>query len=80
MWWSEAGFEGSDMTKKQGEGAKAQEIRQDAKGQFAKKQHGGNASGVASARASVVTGTEDATFDTDPDGKDGKGRGRPRGD
>ena len=37
------------MTKKQGEGAKAQEIRQDAKGQFAKKQHGGNASGVASA-------------------------------
>ena len=80
MWWSEAGFRDFDMTKKQAEGGKAREIRHDAEGQFAKKQHGGHASGVASARASVVTGTKDATFDTDPDAKDGKRRGRPRGD
>ena len=63
---------------KAGGGRTDQDVK-DAEGQFAKKQHGGDASGVASARASVVTGTEDATFDTDPDGKD-KGRDRPRGD
>ncbi len=69
------------MTKKQGEAGKTQEIRQDAEGQFAKKQHGGDATGVASARASVVTGTEDATFDTDPEGKGGSGKGTAkRGD
>ena len=67
------------MAKKQDAGGdEVRDIREDAKGQFAKKQHGGDATGVASARASVVTGTEDATFDTDPDGS-GKDKAR-RGD
>lgn len=57
------------MTSKQDDAKKAGKIEKDAKGQFAPAQSGRHSSGVSSARASVVTGTEDATFDTDP-GKD----------
>ncbi|MEO1987141.1 MAG: hypothetical protein ABGX47_10910 [Martelella sp.] len=37
-------------------------IEKDAKPQFAKKQHGGDSDGVASAKPTVITGSEDATL------------------
>ena len=45
------------------------DVEKDAEGQFARTGHGGGNDGVDSAAPQVVTGDEDATFDTDPDGK-----------
>lgn len=41
----------------------------DAKGQYAPSQGDRNASGVASAKPTVITGSEDATVHRDPPGK-----------
>jgi hypothetical protein len=40
-------------------------VEQDARGQFAKKTHGGNNNGVASASPRVTSGTDDSTTGTD---------------
>jgi hypothetical protein len=47
----------------------AREVRGDSGGQFAQTRKGRKNDGVASAAPEVITGSEDATFDTDPDGK-----------
>ncbi|HWK65002.1 MAG TPA: hypothetical protein VNS34_08680 [Rhizobiaceae bacterium] len=53
----------------------ANEIRKDAKAQFAKTRHGRHNSGVSSAEPRVITGDEDATFHTKPkDKNDGSER------
>ncbi|MCL6705427.1 hypothetical protein M8R20_00295 [Pseudomonas sp. R2.Fl] len=44
-------------------------IRKDAEGQFAGTQAGGNSNGVASAKPTVITGSEDATANKWPPGK-----------
>lgn len=49
--------------------------QKDAKGQFVRTDHGRDNSGVASAEPRVITGDEDATFDTDPK----PGRAAPKG-
>ncbi|WP_246085006.1 hypothetical protein [Rhizobium glycinendophyticum] len=61
-----------DTASKQGsEGKKAQQIEKDAAGQFVGTQHGGKSDGVASAKPTVVTGSEDATAHKwSPDKKD----------
>jgi hypothetical protein len=53
---------------KEDRGAPARE-RRDAEGQFVRAKHGRRNDGVDSAAPSVITGSKDATFDTDPDGK-----------
>ena len=53
-----------------------EKIEDDAKGQFVRSRHGASNDGVVSAEPSVITGDEDATFDTEPadgDRKHGKG-------
>jgi hypothetical protein len=45
----------------------AHQIRKDAEGQFAPKQHGARNDGLDSAAPVVTTGDGDATFDNDPD-------------
>ena len=40
--------------------------RKDAEGQFVRTRHGERNDGVDSAEPRVITGSEDATFDTDP--------------
>lgn len=47
-------------------------IHDDAKGQFAGTQAGGDSDGVASAKPTVVTGSEDATVHKWPPGKEDK--------
>jgi hypothetical protein len=47
----------------------AAKVRQDAKGQFAESQGDRKASGVASAKPTVITGSEDATAHKEPPGK-----------
>jgi len=42
------------------------EIHKDAQGQFAPKQAGGQSDGVASAKPTVITGSEDATVHNKP--------------
>lgn len=59
------------MTDKRPEADKA-EIHDDAKGQFAGTQAGGDSDGVASAKPTVVTGSEDATVNKWPPGKEDK--------
>lgn len=46
----------------------AGKIREDAKPQYVRTRKGARNSGVASAEPRVITGDEDATFDTEPDG------------
>ena len=50
----------------------AREIKDDAKGQFVRSRHGADNDGVVSAEPRVITGDEDATFDTDPAASHGK--------
>jgi hypothetical protein len=45
-------------------------IEDDAKGQFANVKAGGKSSGVASAKPTVITGSEDATAHKMPPGQD----------
>lgn len=59
------------MTEKRPEADKAK-IHDDAKGQFAGTQAGGDSDGVASAKPTVVTGSEDATVNKWPPGKEDK--------
>lgn len=47
----------------------AETIRKDAEGQFAKENAGGKSTGVASAKPTVITGSEDATAHKAPPGK-----------
>jgi len=56
------------MTEKDQDKA-ARQVREDSEGQFAQSEKGRRNDGVASAAPEVITGSEDATFDTDPDGK-----------
>lgn len=51
----------------------ASKIRKDAEGQFAPNQGDRKASGVASAKPTVITGTEDATAAKNPGQKKGPG-------
>lgn len=68
-------------TRERPKGKDAKEIRKDAEGQFARSPHGRRNSGVSSAEPRVITGDEDATFDTDPEGKRRKSdTGRPEED
>lgn len=57
------------MTKSQdtppGTGKAKNRVEQDARGQFAKKTHGGSNNGVASASPRVTSGTDDSTTGTD---------------
>lgn len=46
----------------------AEEVRKDAKGQFVRTKKGSTNDGISSASPRVITGDEDATFDTNPDG------------
>jgi hypothetical protein len=46
----------------------AQKIKEDARGQFAPAQSGGHNDGVASAKPTVITGSEDATAHKWPPG------------
>ncbi len=57
------------MTKRKrtGRGNDADAIEKDAAGQFARPRGANCNSGVSSAAPRVLTGDEDATFDTDPD-------------
>nr|CAD6406917.1 hypothetical protein REQ54_00205 [Rhizobium sp. Q54] len=48
----------------------AETIKEDAKGQFANVKAGAKSSGVASAKPTVITGSEDATAHKAPPGKD----------
>lgn len=70
------------MANRQDDSKEAHRIEKDAKGQFAPAQSGRRSDGVSSAKASVVTGTDDATFDNDPgdedSGKKPAGRSRNR--
>lgn len=51
----------------------SQEVRKDAKGQFANSRADRSASGVASAKPTVVTGSEDATAHRKPpEGRSGQ--------
>lgn len=56
----------------------AEKIKRDAAGQFVRSKHGRRNDGVISAGPRVVTGTEDATFDTDPDPSRKKQKDRSR--
>ncbi|MBO3761408.1 hypothetical protein J5J10_15310 [Ciceribacter sp. L1K23] len=59
---------------------KVQKIHKDAQGQFAPKQAGGQSDGVASAKPTVITGSEDATEHNrppKPSGSSRAGRHRP---
>lgn len=47
-------------------------VEDDAKGQFVRSRHDADNDGVVSAEPRVITGDEDATFDTDPAARDGK--------
>jgi hypothetical protein len=47
-------------------------VEEDAKGQFVRSRHGADNDGVVSAKPRVITGDDDATFDTDPAASDGK--------
>ena len=47
----------------------AGDIRKDAEPQFVGTQHGGDSDGVASAKPTVITGSEDATVNKWPPGK-----------
>ena len=49
-------------------------VHDDAKPQFVRSREGARNSGVSSAKPRVITGTEDATFETDP--KPGKSAGK----
>jgi hypothetical protein len=53
----------------QDETSKADTIKHDADGQFANVKAGGKSSGVASAKPTVVTGSEDATAHKAPPGQ-----------
>ena len=44
-----------------------EKIKRDAKAQFVRTRHGVRNSGVSSAEPRVITGDEDATFDTNPE-------------
>lgn len=46
-------------------------IHEDAEGQYAKSQADGKANGVASAKPTVITGSDDATTHRNPPGKKG---------
>lgn len=48
----------------------AKTVENDAKGQFANVKAGGKSSGVASAKPTVITGSEDATAHKVPPGQD----------
>lgn len=50
----------------------ARKVEDDAKGQFVRSRHGAENDGVVSAEPSVITGDDDATFDTDPASSHGK--------
>lgn len=45
---------------------KSLKVERDAAGQFVRSKHGSRNDGVLSASPRVVTGSDDATFDTDP--------------
>lgn len=47
-------------------------VEDDAKGQFVRSRHGADNDGVVSAEPRVITGDDDATFDTDPVTSHGK--------
>ncbi len=47
---------------------KGEDVRKDAKPQYIRTRKGASNSGVSSAMPQVITGREDATFDTDPEG------------
>lgn len=65
------------MARRTGSGqTAADQIRQDARGQFAKSGHGRRHNGITNAAPRVIAGDEDATFDTDPGEKDRKGKQR----
>jgi hypothetical protein len=49
-------------------------IHDDAKPQFVRSRKGADNSGVSSAEPRVITGDEDATFDTDPEARPPKTR------
>lgn len=57
----------------QDERSKADTIKHDADGQFANVKAGGKSSGVASAKPTVITGSEDATAHKTPPGKQASG-------
>ncbi|TWD48562.1 hypothetical protein FB480_10846 [Agrobacterium vitis] len=50
--------------------ASVQKIKEDARGQFARQESGGKSDGVASAKPTVITGSEDATAHKWPPGTD----------
>jgi hypothetical protein len=52
-------------------------IRDDAKPQYVRSRKGAHNSGIASAEPRVITGDEDATFDTDPEAQPPKNRKKP---
>lgn len=52
----------------------ADRVRDDAKPQFFPSRKSAHNSGVASAEPRVITGDEDATFDTDPEAQSSKNR------
>lgn len=54
---------------KSGKNSKADTIRRDAEGQFVQSKEGAHSSGVASAKPTVITGSEDATAHKAPPGK-----------
>ncbi|KKX30664.1 hypothetical protein [Rhizobium sp. LC145] len=54
---------------KSGKDDKADTIRRDAEGQFARTREGAKASGVASAKPTKITGSEDATAHKMPPGR-----------
>lgn len=56
----------------------AKSIHQDAKPQFVRSRKGADNSGVSSAEPRVITGDEDATFKTHPEGQ--KSRPKPASD
>jgi hypothetical protein len=60
--------------------AKKPEAEKDAKGQFVRTEHGRKNDGVDSAEPVVVSGTDDATFETDPKDESSPGEGRARPD
>jgi len=64
------------MTKTTNDRSGAEAIRKDAEGQFANPKTGGRSTGVASAKPTVITGSEDATAHKLPPGrKEPKGTG-----
>ncbi|WP_245281507.1 hypothetical protein [Rhizobium sp. AAP43] len=58
-----------DRTVERGTTPEVKQIHKDAEGQFVGTQHGGHNNGVASAKPTVITGSDDATMHKWPPGK-----------